>query len=64
MKINSVPDVKCFCNNKKRVTCTINGMTFCAPPCMYVCIVFDMNTRGLTRWLYHNTQDDGEDNRE
>ena len=32
MRINSVPDVKCFCNNKN--VRTINGMTFRAPPCM------------------------------
>ena len=31
MRINSVPDVKCFCNNK--TVCTINGMTFRASPC-------------------------------
>ena len=31
MRINSVPDVKCF-------TCTINGMTFRAPPCVYIYI--------------------------
>ena len=32
MRINSVPDVKCFCNNKN-VLCV--GMTFRAPP--YIC---------------------------
>ena len=32
MRINSVPDVKCFCNNKN-VLCTINGITFRASPC-------------------------------
>ena len=31
-RINSVPDVKCFCNNKN-VLCV--GMTFRAPP--YIC---------------------------
>ena len=34
MRINSVPDVKCFFKNKKCVTCTINGMTFRAPACI------------------------------
>ena len=33
MRINSVPDVKCFCK-KKFVMCTISGMTFRAPPCI------------------------------
>jgi len=34
MRINSVPDVKCFCNNKNVLRApTINGMTFRAPPC-------------------------------
>jgi hypothetical protein len=33
IRINSVPDFKCFCNKKKCVMCTINGMTFRAPPC-------------------------------
>ena len=33
MRINSVPDVKCFCNNKN-VMCTINVMTFHVPPCI------------------------------
>ena len=34
VRINSVPDVKCFCKNKKSVTCTIISMTFRAPPCI------------------------------
>ena len=35
MRINSAPDVKCFCNNKY-VICIISGMTFRAPPCIYM----------------------------
>ena len=34
MRINYVPDVKRFCKNKNVLRCTINGMTFRAPPCM------------------------------
>ena len=35
MRVNSVPDVKWFCNNKN-VLCTINGMTFHVPPCTFI----------------------------
>ena len=36
MRINSVPDVKCFRNNKKKcVMCTIDGITFRVPTCRY-----------------------------
>ena len=31
MRINSLPDVKCFCNNKN-----VLRMTFRAPPCMII----------------------------
>ena len=31
MRINSVPDVKCFSKKKKSVMCTINGVTFLGP---------------------------------
>ena len=39
MRINSVPDVKRF-YNKKCVKCTINGMTFRAPHCIYLFIYY------------------------
>ena len=33
MRINSVPDVKCYCEKQKCVMCTNNGTTFRAPLC-------------------------------
>ena len=43
MRINSVPDIKCF-YIKKCVLFTINGMTFRAP----ICILIRWHKRSLT----------------
>ena len=36
MRINYVPDVKCFCNNKNVICVQSMGMTFRAPRCIWI----------------------------
>ena len=46
MRINSVPDVRCFCNNKNVLCVKSSGMTFRAPPC----IKMDLQKVGWGAW--------------